>query len=120
VVAGWDATVRFEWDENKNQQNLLKHDVRFETAVLVFDDPYTLTRRDESSYEEECWITLGAIGPGAVVMVVHTWAEENGEEVVRLISARAATAHERRSYEKAYQGTKEGHRRHRSKKGRRH
>lgn len=112
--------MRFEWDENKNRQNLLKHDVRFETAVLVFYDPYALTRRDESSHEEERWITLGAIGSGAVLMVVHTWAEKNGEEIVRLISARAATAHERRSYEKAYQGTKEGHRRHRGKKGRGH
>lgn len=55
--------MRFEWDENKNRQNLLKHDVRFETAVLVFDDPYSLTLKDESSDEEERWITLGAIGP---------------------------------------------------------
>jgi uncharacterized DUF497 family protein len=31
--------MRFEWDEAKNGRNLLKHDVRFETAVLVFDDP---------------------------------------------------------------------------------
>jgi len=53
----------FEWDANKNRQNLLKHDVRFETAVLVFDDPYALTQHDESSDEEERWITLGAIGP---------------------------------------------------------
>ena len=34
--------MRFEWDELKNWQNLHKHDVRFETAVLVFDDPYAL------------------------------------------------------------------------------
>lgn len=31
--------MRFEWDEAKNQRNLLKHRVRFETAALVFDDP---------------------------------------------------------------------------------
>jgi uncharacterized DUF497 family protein len=30
--------MRFEWDEAKNQKNLLKHNIRFETAVLVFDD----------------------------------------------------------------------------------
>ena len=106
--------MRFEWDEN-NGQNLLKHDVRFETAVLVFDDPYTLTQRDESSDEEERWITLSAIAPRAILMVVHTWAEKNDEEVIRVISARAATAHERRSYEKSCQGTKKGHRRHRGK-----
>lgn len=30
--------MRFEWDETKNQRNLAKHKVRFETAVLIFDD----------------------------------------------------------------------------------
>jgi uncharacterized DUF497 family protein len=38
--------MRFAWDENKNEQNLCKHGVRFETALLVFDDPYALTQRD--------------------------------------------------------------------------
>jgi uncharacterized protein len=112
--------MRFEWDENKSRENLLKHDVRFETAVLVFNDPYSLTQQDELCDEEERWITLGTIGPGAILMVVHTWAEKNGEELIRVISARTATAHERRNYEKAHQGTKEGHRRHRRKERRRH
>jgi hypothetical protein len=120
VIPGWDATVRFEWDENKNRQNLLKHEVRFETAALVFDDPYSLTLKDESSDEEERWITLGAVGRGVVVLVVHTWHEKDGEEVVRIISARGAESRERRNYEEAYQGTEARHRRHRGKKGRRH
>jgi uncharacterized protein (DUF4415 family) len=38
--------MRFEWDEAKNRQNLRKHRVRFETAVLAFDDPVALTLRD--------------------------------------------------------------------------
>jgi uncharacterized DUF497 family protein len=29
----------FEWDEAKNRKNQKKHDVSFETASLVFDDP---------------------------------------------------------------------------------
>lgn len=70
------APMYFEWDENKNRQNLLKHDVRFETAALVFDDPHALTQRDQSSENEERWITLGAVGAGAVLFVVHTWREE--------------------------------------------
>jgi len=47
--------MRFTWDENKNRQNLRKHDVRFETAVLVFDDPYSLTQRDDAFTDEERW-----------------------------------------------------------------
>ena len=39
--------MRFEWDEAKHERNLLKHNVRFETAALVFDDPFALTQRDE-------------------------------------------------------------------------
>jgi uncharacterized DUF497 family protein len=56
----WRA-MRFEWDEQKNRQNLHKHDVRFETAVLVFDDPYAITQRDVTFEDEERWITVGAI-----------------------------------------------------------
>jgi uncharacterized DUF497 family protein len=82
--------MRFEWDDGKNRRNLVKHDVRFETAVLVFDDPYALTQRDESSDDEDRWITIGAIGLGAVLLVVHTCFERDGEEIIRIISARAA------------------------------
>ena len=58
--------MRFIWDENKNRQNLRKHDVRFETAVLVFDDPYAITQPDVTLEDEERWITVGAIGPGSI------------------------------------------------------
>jgi uncharacterized protein len=112
--------MRFEWDEAKNQRNLAKHKVRFETAVLVFDDAYSLTQRDETTDEEERWITLGSIGTSAMLFVVHTCFEHAGEEVIRIISARAATRHERRAYEEAKQGAKKGHRRHRSHEGRGH
>ena len=56
--------MRFIWDENKNRQNLRKHDVRFETAVLVFDDPYAITRRDLNFDDEERWITVGGLRAG--------------------------------------------------------
>jgi uncharacterized DUF497 family protein len=67
--------MRFIWDENKNRQNFRKHDVRFETAVLVFDDPYAITQRDVTFEDEERWITVGAIGPGSILLVVHTFYE---------------------------------------------
>jgi hypothetical protein len=51
--------MQFEWDDSKNRQNLRKHDVHFETAVLVFDDPYALTQRDLTFEAEERWITVG-------------------------------------------------------------
>jgi uncharacterized DUF497 family protein len=112
--------MRFEWDEGKNRRNRHKHDVSFETAALVFDDPNVLTERDTPIEDEERWSTLGSIAPGVVLFVAHTWFEQNGEEVIRIISARAAESRERRSYEEAQQGTKARHRRHRGQARRGH
>jgi hypothetical protein len=111
--------MRFEWDEHKNRQNLRKHDVRFETAVLVFDDPYAITQRDVTIADEERWITVGAIGPGSILLVVHTFYEKYKEEVIRIISARAAESHERKAYEEAHKGTETRHPNNRRKKRRR-
>jgi uncharacterized DUF497 family protein len=107
-------------DKTKNRLNLRKHDVRFETAVLVFDDPYAITQRDRTFDDEERWITVGAIGPGLILLVVHTFYEQHEEEVIRVISARAAESHERRAYEEAHQGAEARHPSHRRKKRRRH
>jgi uncharacterized DUF497 family protein len=112
--------MRFTWDENKNRQNLRKHHVRFETAVLVFDDPYAITQRDYTSGDEERWRTVGAIGPGSILLVVHTFYEKHNEEVIRIISTRAAESHERRAYEEAHQGAEARHSSHRRKKRPRH
>jgi uncharacterized DUF497 family protein len=109
--------LRFEWDEAKNTENLRKHDVQFETAQLVFDDPFAVTARaDSDEAEEERWVTIGSIGPHAVLHVVTTWRGD----LVRMISARKATAAERRPYEEAHEGTETGHRGYRGKKRRRH
>lgn len=108
--------MRFIWDENKNRHNLRKHDVRFETALLVFDDPYAITQRDCTFDDEERWITVGAIGRGSILLVVHAFYEKHNEEVIRVISARAAESHERRAYEEACKGTEARHRSHRGKK----
>jgi uncharacterized DUF497 family protein len=112
--------MRFEWDEHKNRQNLRKHDVRFETAVLVFDDPYAITQRDVTIADEERWITVGAVGPGSILLVVHTYYEKYDEELIRIISARAAESYERKAYEEAHKGTETRHPRYRRKKRRRH
>ena len=113
--------MRFEWDEEKNRQNLRKHDVRFESAILVFEDPSSVTLRDSMhGEEEERFVTLGSIGPDSVLFVVHTLREQNDEEIIRIVSARAATSRERRAYEDADKDARTGHRSHRSKKRQRH
>ena len=92
--------LRWIWDDEKNRTNKRDHGLSFETAQCVFRDPLAASRRDPDPGEER-WQTIGVIGQ-VVVFVVHTWPEpdpDTGEEVGRMISARKATAHERRAYE---------------------
>jgi uncharacterized DUF497 family protein len=94
-------THRFTWDPAKAAANRRKHGVSFEQATSVFRDPLTLSRYDEEHGEgEERWLTLGVNETGSLLVVSHTFEELSEQEArVRLISAREATAHERRQYE---------------------
>jgi uncharacterized DUF497 family protein len=91
--------VRFEWDDNKNTLNRKKHGLSFETAGLVFSDPLALSVLEQTERVEKRWRTLGRVGGHVVLLVAHTVREEDGDEVIRIISARKATQHERRQYE---------------------
>jgi uncharacterized DUF497 family protein len=91
--------MRFIWEERKSRRNLAKHKVGFETAMLVFDDPRAISRLDRIEHGEERWQTLGLAGGIVVLLVAHTYYDEDGEEVIRIISARKATPHERKMYE---------------------
>ena len=84
-------------------QDRRKHGIGFEEAVRVFDDPLHLSRQDRIEDGEVRWQTIGLVGGTALVLVAHTLREtdENGRtvEIVRIISARAATKRERHRYE---------------------
>jgi uncharacterized DUF497 family protein len=86
-------------DEQKSRRNLAKHGVSFETAKLVFDDPRAVSQLERVKDEEERWQTLGLAGRIMILLVVHTYREQSGEEVLRIISARKATPRERTVYE---------------------
>lgn len=92
----------FEWDKAKNISNQKKHRVSFETAKLVFEDPHHISRQDRHEGGEERWQTIGNIHGIAVVLVAHTLRSSNGNEIIRIISARKATKTERRYYEQAH------------------
>jgi uncharacterized DUF497 family protein len=92
--------LRWTWDPDKSRSNRRKHHLSFETAQLVFDDPLAVSRPDAYPHEER-WQTIGVIG-SAAVLVIHTWPERqpgDSEETGRIISARKATAYERKAYE---------------------
>lgn len=91
---------RFDWDIRKAMANWHKHGVSFKVAATVFRDPLALSRYDlEHSQDEARWITLGQADTGQLVVVVHTFKELLNEARIRIISARYATAYERRQYE---------------------
>jgi uncharacterized protein len=92
--------VSWTWDPAKAAANRVKHGLSFDTAALVFEDPLHASRLD-SHPEGDRWHTIGLVGP-VLLLVVHTWPEaesEEGEPVGRIISARKATARERKIYE---------------------
>ena len=99
--------IRFEWDEAKNLANQRKHGVSFEEASQVFLDPLHLAVPDRVVDGEQRWQALGlaqrTIGCLLILLVAHTVREESESdaciEVVRIISARKATAQERQCYE---------------------
>lgn len=88
--------MRFEWDREKAQRNLQKHGVAFDEAVTVFYDPLAATFDDpDHSVGERRCITIGYSARGRLIVVVYT----ERRTMIRIISARRATAHERKRHE---------------------
>lgn len=88
--------MHFEWDRAKADANRRKHKVTFDEAVSIFYDPLSATFLDpDSSRTEERLVTIGQSSRQRLLVVVHT---EQGE-TIRIISARLATAHERKRHE---------------------
>ena len=91
--------IRYDWDEDKNQSNYVKHGISFRTAILIFDDPSVVSEVERIVDGEERWQSIGVIGSILIVLVVHTWKLQDSDEIIRVISARKATPNERKRYE---------------------
>lgn len=87
------AETLVEWDDNKNQINIKKHGISFETAALVFADEERIEYYDKlHSQNEDRYVVLGCVQ--GILYVVYTLRGE----AARLISARMATSVERKIY----------------------
>ncbi len=97
--------MRIEWDPAKSERNKTKHGIAFERAQLVFDDPCCVTFPERVVDGEERWHAIGLIASIVIIVVVHTYHEEESEgkaeEVIRIISARRATRREKEIYAQA-------------------
>jgi uncharacterized DUF497 family protein len=89
--------IRFEWDEKKNAANTLKHGISFEEAETVFyDDAARIIDDPDHSELEDRFILLGLSLRANMLMVSHCY--RLSETVIRIISARKATAAEAKQY----------------------
>ena len=88
--------LQFTWDPAKAAANLRKHGVAFEDASTVFRNPLAKVMPDPThSGQEQRWLILGHSAGERLLLVVFTETEER----IRIISARDASARERREYE---------------------
>ena len=61
--------MEFEWDEVKNQANIRKHGVSFDTAKRIFEGPRVTWPVQRKDYNEDRSISIGR---------VRTWGADRG------------------------------------------
>lgn len=89
--------MTFTWDPAKAEANLRKHGVDFREAATVFNDSWSVAFPDEDhSWGERRYVIIGASALGRLLVVAYTKVNVT---TIRIISARAATSHERKFYE---------------------
>lgn len=95
--------IRYEWDPEKAAENPLKHDgVTFAMAVDTFKDALACVSIDQrENYGEERLVRIAMAGSRLLFVSYAERAadDRSGDEIVRIISARKATRHERRKYQ---------------------
>ena len=67
-----------------------RNETNFKNSLSIFDE--------DNSANEDRWVTLGQLPDGEILVVVHTYKEFDGEEIIRIISARKATKNEIKQY----------------------
>ncbi len=85
----------FEWDENKREENIVKHDLGFADAWQIFDAPMLVDIDNREDYGETRFFGVGFLR-NIIVAIVFT---EPDEETIRVISLRKALKYEREQLE---------------------
>ena len=91
------GNIEFAWDRRKARSNVVKHGVSFEEAQSVFlDERARLIDDPDHSESEDRFVLLGYSIKARCLVVSHCYRAS--DSVVRLISARRATAREEKVY----------------------
>lgn len=92
------GAVDFEWDDDKNEENIRKHGVSFVEAADAFRDENSILFYDEAhSEDEDRFYLIGVSSRLNVLIVFHCYRLD--EATTRIISARKATTNEKKEYE---------------------
>lgn len=92
------ATVRFgdvEWDDAKAAANERKHRISFVEAMECFLDPHGVELADARFPDR---VALIAVSRAHRILCV-VYAERGEDAILRIISARCATRHEKKFYQ---------------------
>lgn len=95
----YTCSVRFTWDPRKAASNREKHGVAFDEACTVFVDPLAIVTEDANHAERSLITGMSVASRILVTVFIETVADDNGDDIIRIISARLATKRERRRYE---------------------
>ena len=91
------SSLIFEWDARKSAANAKKRGVSFEEAKSVFvDERAKLIDEPDHSDDEDRFVLLGLSGALRLLLVCHCYRGDGN--VIRIISARKASAKESKSY----------------------
>ena len=89
--------LKFQWDNTKASENLIKHGISFEEAETVFYDPFAVEFFDDDNSEwEDRFLLLGISSNFNLLMICHCYRES--DSIIRIISARKATKNEAKYY----------------------
>ncbi len=89
--------MKFSWDKKKRKENIKKHGLDFEDAMIIFSGVTLTLEDDRNFYGEQRFITIGML-QSIIVVIAHT--EDNND--IRVISMRKATKNEQKLYFKGF------------------
>ena len=91
------GNIEFAWDPRKARTNQVKHGISFEEAESVFlDESARLIDDPDHSADEDRFLLMGYSSRARCLIVSHCYLKS--DSVIRLISARRATAQEEEVY----------------------
>lgn len=91
----------FTWDPDKAEKNKRQHRIAFETAIQVFDDPHHVVSENYfiQDEQEQRYQIIGMTKGLVLLLVVFIDRTNTNMEIIHIISARKAEAHEQSAYE---------------------